>query len=284
MGVRRHSIILLLAAPWLAPAVWADSPGRTVVARQDYAYDPGTATVTLDLATVYGGEDAARFRALYRRLGTDGYDRAKLDYYRGMYGAVTETAPLAVRDDPGGDTVETRERYKISLADGEDDALKHRFPIYPDLMRGFFAQLPTTIQQPYMLDATLDRRDIVTVTAPTLGTYSLQDGAVSDSYFAFTRKASAGSGRVEMDYRLRLLTDRVPVADFVAYSADIARMDHNIYAWIDLDRDVYRRYYRDIPKIARGAAAVLLLSGLMLAWWIRRRRRAAPNSRSTTTP
>jgi len=38
------------------------------------------------------GIDAGRFRDLYRRLGRDGYDRAKLDYYHGMYGAVTETA------------------------------------------------------------------------------------------------------------------------------------------------------------------------------------------------
>jgi hypothetical protein len=270
MRVRRYSIILLLAALWLAPAARADSAGRMTVARQDYAYAPGTGTVTLDLTTVYSGSDADRFRDLYRRIGADGYDRAKLDYYREMYGAIAETMPPAIKDDR--DTVETRERYTISLAEPEDDELKHRFPIYPDLMRGFFAQLPTAIQQPYTLDGTLDRRDTVTVTAPTLGTYAIPDSAVSDAYFAFTRKAGARSNRVEMDYRLRFLTGSVPVADFAAYSADIARMDHNIFAWIDLDRDVYHRYYRDMPNIIRGVAAVLVVGAVFARWFLRKRR------------
>jgi hypothetical protein len=270
MGVRRHSIILLLAALWLASAARADSAERMTAARQDYAYDPGTGTVTLDLTTVYSGDDADRFRDLYRRIGAEGYDRAKLDYYREMYGAIAETMPLAVKDDR--DTVETRERYTVSLADPEDDELKHRFPIYPDLMRGFFAQLPATIRQPYALDGTLDRRDTVIVNAPTLGTYAIQDSAVSDGYFVFTRKASAGSGRVEMDYRLRFLADSIPVADFAEYSADIARMDHNVFAWIDLDRDVYHRYYRDMPNIIRGGAAVLVVGAVFARWFLRKRR------------
>jgi len=251
------------------PALAAE---RTTEARQNYAYDPRTETVTLELTTIYTGEDADRFRDLYRRIGQDGYDRAKMDYYRGMYGTVAETMPLAVTDCT--DTVETRERYTVSLPRFDDDLLKHRFPIYPDLLRGFFAQLPTMIQQPYKLDGTLDRRDIVTVTAPTLGAYEVGDGAVSDRYFTFTRTASASSGRIEMDYRLRFLADQVPVADFVEYGADIARMDHNIFAWIDLDRDVYHRYYRDIPNLIRGvAAAALLLAGAALGWWFFRKHR-----------
>jgi hypothetical protein len=271
MGVRRYSIILLLTAPWLAPAAGADSAQRMTVARQHYAYDPEAGTVTLDLTTVYSGIDAERFRDLYQRIGPDGYDRAKLDYYRGMYGAIAETMPPSVKDDR--DTVETRERYTVSLADPDDDDLKHRFPIYPDLMRGFFAQLPPAIQQPYALDATLDRRDIVTVTAPTLGTYAIPDSAVSDAYFIFSRQGSAGSGRVEMDYRLRFLTNAVPVADFAEYSADIARMDHNIFAWIDLDRDIYHRYYRDMPRIIRGMAAIAVSVVVAGAWWFIRKRR-----------
>jgi hypothetical protein len=264
MGVRRHSIILLLAAQWLAPVAGADSAARITVARQDYAYDPGTGIVRLDFTTVYSGSDAERFRDLYHRIGPDGYDKAKLDYYREMYGAIAEAAPTAVKNDR--DTVETRERYTVSLADPDDDELKHRFPIYPDLLRGFFAQLPATIQQPYALDGTLDRRDIVTVTAPTLGIYDVRDSSVADAYFTFSRKATTGSGWVGMDYRLRFLTDSVPVADFAAYSADIARMDHNVFAWIDLDRDIYHRYYRDMPKIIRGVAAIVLL-GTALGWW-----------------
>jgi hypothetical protein len=271
MARQRRSIILLFAALWLMSAARADSAERMTAARQDYAYNPRTGAVTLDLTTVYSGIDAGRFRELYQRLGRDGYDQAKLDYYRGMYGAVAETAPLTVKDDPNRDTVETHERYTVSLTKSEDDALKHRFPVYPDLLRGFFAQLPPMIQQPYALDRTLDHRDTVTVTAPTLGTYTIGDDGVADGYFAFTRKASAGLGLVKMDYRLRFLTDSVPVADFAAYSADIERMDHNIFAWIDLDRDFSHRYYQDLPKIIRGvAAAVLLGAG---AWWFFRKRR-----------
>jgi len=269
MTRQRRSIILLLAALWPITATGAE---RMTTARQDYAYDPKTNAVTLDLTTVYSGIDAGRFRDLYQRLGRDGYDQAKLDYYRGMYGAVAETAPLTIKDDPDSDTVETRERYTVSLAESEDDDLKHRFPIYPDLLRGFFARLPPMIQQPYALDATLDRRDIVTVTAPTLGTYRVADGDVADGYFAFTREASAGPGRVEMDYRLRFLTDRVPVADFAGYSADIERMDHNIFAWIDLDRDFSHRNYWDLPKIIRGVAAAVLLGAALGGWFWRRRR------------
>jgi hypothetical protein len=270
MARRRQLIPLLLVAPWLMSATGAVGAERMTVARQHYAYDPEAGTVTLDLTTVYSGIDAERFRDLYQRIGPDGYDRAKLDYYREMYGAIAETMPPAIRDD--SDTVETRERYTVSLAEPDDDELKHRFPIYPDLMRGFFAQLPATIQQPYVLDGTLDHRDIVTVTARTLGTYAIQDSAVSDAYFTFTRKANTGSGRVEMDYRLRFLTDSVPVTDFATYSADIARMDHNVFAWIDLDRDVYHRYYRDMPKIIRGLAAALLVV-VALGWWLFGKRR-----------
>jgi len=111
------------------------------------------------------------------------------------------------------------------------------------------------------------------VTAPTLGTYAIPDSFVSDAYFVFTRKADTGSNRVEMDYRLRFLTGSVPVADFAAYSADVARMDHNIFAWIDLDRDVYYRYYRDVPRIIRGLAAAVLVV-VTLGWSFLRRRRA----------
>ncbi len=258
MTRQRRSIILLLAALWPITATGAE---RMTAARQDYAYDPRANAVTLDLTTVYNGIDAARFRDLYQRLGRDGYDQAKLDYYRGMYGGVAETAPLTIKDDPDRDTVETHERYRVSLAGSEENELKHRFPIYPDLLRGFFAQLPPMIQQPYVLDGTLDRRDVVTVTAPTLGTYRVADGGVTDGYFAFTRKASAGPGRVEMDYRLRFLTDSVPPEDFERYRADVERMDHNIYAWIDLDRDFYHRYYR---RTFRRSSAGLRRR---LSWW-----------------
>ena len=272
MRVRRHSIILLLAALWLAPAARADSAERMTVARQDYAYDPGTRVVTLDLGTVYTGQDADMFRALYARIGPSGYSRAKLDYYRTMYDAIAEAAPPAVKDDRDRNVIEAREHYAINLAQPDDEEPAHRFAIYPDLLRGFFAQLPPTIQQPYTLDGTLDRRDIVTVTAPTLGTFEVPDSGVSNPAFSFTRKAIIAPGRVELDYRLRFLTDRVPSADFEQYRADIARMDHNIFAWIDLNRDFSHRYYRDMPKIIRGVAAAVLC-GVALGWWFLRKRR-----------
>jgi len=270
MARLRRSIILLPAALWLASAARADGAERMTVARQTYAYSSGTESVTLDLSTIYSGPDAEGFRDLYRRLGPDGYAQAKLDYYRTMYSDVAEAAVPTVKD--GGDTVETRELYTVSLADTDDD-LKHRFPIYPDLLRGFFSTLPPTIQQPYKLDRTLDRRDIVTVTAPTLGTYTLRDGAVTSPTFAFTRKATASSGRVELDYHLRFLADSVPTADFEQYRADIERMDHNIYAWIDLERDFYHRHYRDMPKIIRGVAiaGLAVLAG-SICLFVRRRR------------
>jgi hypothetical protein len=275
MARRRRSIIMLLAALSLtaAEAIAAD---RMTEARQNYAYDPRTESVTLDLTTVYSGIDAERFRDLYRQIGADGYSKAKLDYYRGMYGNVAQATPLALNDNR--DTIETRERYTFSLANPDDDDLKHRFPIYPDLLRGFFAQLPPTIERPYPLDSTLDRRDIVTVSAPTLGTYAIRDADISDGYFAFTRKTSTGSGHIKMDYRLRFLADSVPVAEFAAYSADIERMDHNIFAWIDLDRDFYHRHYRDIPTMIRGAAATLVLAGAVLGWWLFRKRTKSPVS------
>jgi hypothetical protein len=272
MGVRRHAIILLLAALWLAPAARADNAERMTVARQDYAYDPRTRIVTLDLGTVYTGQDADMFRSLYARIGPDGYSRAKLDYYRTMYDAIAEAAPPAIKDDRAHNVIEARERYTVTLAQSDDEEPAHRFAIYPDLLRGFFSQLPATIQQPYALDGTLDRRDIVTVTAPMLGTYEVRDSGVSNPAFSFTRKAITAPGRVGLDYRLRFLTDRVAVADFEQYRADIARMDNNVFAWIDLDRDVYRRYYRDMPKIIRGVAAAVLL-GAALGWWFLRRRR-----------
>jgi hypothetical protein len=272
MAPRRQWIVTLLAALWLAPAAYAVSAERSTVERQDYTFDPRTGTVTLDLLTTYSGHDADVLRALFTNIGWGEYGRAKLVYYRRMYGAIAETAQPAVEDDHERNIIEIREHYKVSLAETEDEDLKHRFPIYPDLLRGFFSQLPATIQQPYALDGTLDRRDIVTVTAPTLGTYAIQDSSVTDADFAFTRKANTGSGRVEMDYRLRFLADTVPVADFATYSADIARMDHNIFAWIDLDRDVYHRYYRDMPRIIRGVAALAVV-GVALGWWFLRRRR-----------
>jgi hypothetical protein len=128
--------------------------------------------------------------------------------------------------------------------------------------------LPPTIQQPYTLDGTLDRRDIVTVTAPTLGTYEMPDSSVSNPAFSFTRKTIIAPGRVELDYRLRFLTDRVAVADFEQYRADIARMDNNIFAWIDLDRDFSHRYYRDIPTIIRGGVAAILVIGITVLTWL----------------
>jgi hypothetical protein len=270
---QRRSIGVVLAVLWFAPAAWADGAGRLTVARQNYAYSPRTDSVTLELATVYSGSDAEGFRALYGQLGTDGYSKAKLDYYGTMYSTVAEAAPPAVKD--GGDTIETWELYAISLADPDDDELKHRFPIYPDLLRGFFSSLPPTVQQPYALDGTLERRDIVTVTAPTMGTYQVRDGAVAGGAFAFTRKATASAGRVELDYRLRFLASSVPVADYEHYRTDIERMDHNIYAWIDLDRDLYRRYSQDIPKIARAVAAPLLIAVAGLAYLVIRARRRA---------
>src|ERR1700743_1042579 len=92
MARRGRSIIMLLAALWTASVAWppgarGDDAARTTVARQDYAYDPGTESVTLDLVTVYSGQDAEAFRALYREMGAEGYSRAKLDYYRTMYSA-----------------------------------------------------------------------------------------------------------------------------------------------------------------------------------------------------
>jgi hypothetical protein len=280
MRVHRLSIILLLGAHWIgalgtAPAARAGDAEPNTVARQDYRYDPRAGSVTLDLTTIYRGRDADDFRAAYARLGQAGYAKAKLDYYRTMYDSVAEAAAPTVTDDPSRDAVETRERYTMSLAGLEDDSGLHRFPIYPDLLRGFFSTLPPTIRQPYPLDGTFDRRDIVTVTAPTLGTYTLGDGDVSGSFFAFTRKASSGAGHVEMDYRLRFLTDSVPVADFEQYRADVERMDHNIYAWIDLDRDFYHRHYQDMPAMLRAAAAA---AGLAMlgggVWWLARRRRS----------
>ncbi len=270
MARRRLSIFMILALLWLAPGARADAAERMTVARQEYAYDPRADMVTLDLSTVYSGSDAEGFRMLYRRMGADGYSKAKMDYYREMYGTAIEAAPVLVTDN--ADTVETRERYRIVLAGPDDEALRHRFPIYPDLLRGFFSGLPSMIQQPYPLDATLDRRDIVTVTAPTLGTYSVPDGAVANPAFTFTRTASARPGHVELDYRLRFRTAAVPVEGFTQYRASIELMDHNVYAWIDLDRDLYHRYYRAIPRIAQAAGVIVLLTAVAGIWWSFRQR------------
>jgi hypothetical protein len=278
MHARRLSIILLLGALCIgalgiAPAVRAeDSAAPTTVARQNYSYDPRANTVMLDLKTVYSGHDAQSFRGFYAKAGADGYAKAKLDYYRTMYDVVAEAAPPTVKDDTDRNVIETTERYRISLAGREDDEPLHRFAIYPDLMRGFFSRLPPLVHHPYPLDAASDRRDIVTVDAPTLGLYAIPGGAVSSAYFTFTRNARAMPGHIEMDYRLRFLTDSVPVAEFERYRADIERMDHNIYAWIDLDRDFYHRYYRDMPAILRGATAAILAVALGGAWWFLCRR------------
>ena len=107
--------------------------------------------------------------------------------------------------------------------------------------------------------------------APTLGLYAIRGGAVSSPWFIFTRNARAVPGHVEMDYRLRFLAGSVPVDDFAQYRGDIERMDHNIYAWIDLDRDFYHRYYRDIPKMVRWAAMAAVAALLAGGWWFLRR-------------
>jgi len=74
-----------------------------------------------------------------------------------------------------------------------------------------------------------------------------------------------------MDYRLRFLTGSVSPEAFERYRADIEEMDHNIYAWIDLDRDFYHRYYRDIPRMMRGAAVILAIALGGGIWWVMRR-------------
>jgi len=272
MRARRLTIILLPAV-LSAPPVRAEQAEPNTVARQSYVYDPGKNAVTLDLKTVYRGGDARSFREIYAKVGADGYRRAKLDYYRTMYDTVAEAAPPAIKDNPDRDTVETAERYTIGLGGQEDDEALHRFPIYPDMMRGFFSRLPPLVHHPYPLDPAFDRRDIVAVDAPTLGLYAIPGGTVSSPYFTFTRNARALPGHVELDYRLRFMTGSVPVGEFERYRGDIERMDHNIYAWIDLDRDLYHRYYRNIPAILRGMAAAILAIAAGSAWWLLGRRR-----------
>src|SRR6202012_3553702 len=99
MPAHRLSIILLLGALWIAPAIRPDdAPEPTTVARQNYRYDPRAKTVTLELKTVYRGGDALAFRQIYAKAGADNYSKAKLDYYRTMYDAVTEAAPPAMKD------------------------------------------------------------------------------------------------------------------------------------------------------------------------------------------
>jgi hypothetical protein len=274
MHARRLSIILLLGALWTAPAARADDGTQpATVARQNYTYDPNSKSITLDLKTIYSGRDADLFRQFYAKAGGDGYRHAKLGYYRTMYDAVAEAAPPMVKDDRERNTIEMTERYTISLADLEDDQQLHRFPIYPDLMRGFFSRLPPLVHHPYPLDPGFNQRDIVTVDAPTLGLYAIPGATVSSPYFTFTRSARALAGHLEMDYRLRFLLDNVPAGEFEQYRSDIEQMDHNIYAWIDIDRDFYHRHYRDIPKMVRGAglAALLILPGA--AYWLVRHRR-----------
>jgi hypothetical protein len=269
MRAHRLSIVLLLAALWIAPSVRAEEAGPTTVARQNYSYDPRTKTVTLDLRTVYSGGDARAFREIYAKAGADNYSKAKLEYYRTMYDAVAEATPPLVKD--GGDAIETAERYTVSLAGLEDDEPLHRFAIYPDLMRGFFSRLPPLVHHPYPLDAASDRRDIVTVDAPTLGLYPIPGTTVSSPWFTFTRSARALDGHIELDYRLRFLAPSVPPEDFERYRADIERMDHNIFAWIDLDRDFYHRHYREIPLMIQVAAGtgLAVLGGVV--WWLLRR-------------
>jgi hypothetical protein len=275
MRAHRLSIILLLGVLGTAPTARAFDAEPNTVARQDYRYDPRAGSVTLDLTTIYRGRDADDFRAAYTRLGQAGYAKAKLDYYRTMYDSVAEAAAPTIKDDPGRNVIETSERYTMSLAGLEDDTELHRFAIYPDLLRGFFSSLPAALQRPYPLDAAFDRRDIVTVDAPTLGTYAISDGAENGRYFAFTRTASGRPGHVAMDYRLRFLADHVPVEDFEQYRADIERMDHNVYAWIDLDRDFYHRYYRDIPRMIVAAAVAGLAAIVATGWWLLQRRKSA---------
>src|SRR5580693_985942 len=111
--MRAHwlSIILLLSALSFAPAAGADDgAGPTTVARQNYAYDPKTKTVTLDLKTVYSGCDAELFRVFYARTDAQAYSKAKLDYYRTMYDTVAEATPPTVKDDHGRNVIETAER------------------------------------------------------------------------------------------------------------------------------------------------------------------------------
>ena len=243
----------------LLPVRFPPPAEATTVARQNYTWNADTGAIDMVFRITYSAQDADLFRGIYANLGREKYDRTKLDYLQKIYKDLAETKPLSVQDDREKNEVETLESYSLAYQAVKDNQIEHRFPVYPTLLRGFFAELPATRQHPYALNETLNRRNIVTLDIPTLGKFAIRDATLFGKGLIFTRKVHSEADSLVLDYGLKFVTDRVSAADFPKLRADIRKMDTGIYAWIDINRGFYRRYYQDFPRIVLGLFAVILL-------------------------
>jgi hypothetical protein len=189
-----------------------------------------------------------------------------LNFYAGYYPGIQADGPLTVEDDPVGNVVVLRERYRLERAFRPRDDDELVFEIFPDELFGYAEGTDTPIrtspiEQPY--PAKVSQR--FEVKLPEHWPVRNTRVAINNPAFRYESTVRYADRALNLEYRFESLSDEVAVSEIPRYLADKQRMSDDLGYELSYD-EPGGRIAAGIAPYPLAAAVLGLLAGLALAF------------------
>lgn len=206
-----------------------DEPATEV--RETYTAPSYQAPTFLEVATTYRGADADAMRVQLSQQSLSELGKTYVGYYAQQESSIESIGPIEVKDDQDSNTVRLVERYKIPGFWKEG-----RGEFYARQISERLGKMPAaTRKSPLGLGDPSYFTEIIEAQLPEHFSVSEHSGTVATNCLDFTYSLGSKGNNVTLAYRLRQLTDHVPVDGLSRHSEAIAKIQKVL--GYQLDRD-----------------------------------------------
>jgi hypothetical protein len=191
----------------------------TIRHRYDLASEPDEAGLTVQ--THFEGQRAEEMRRVLADISLARLQDDYLDHYAALGVPVTPDASIAIRDDRQANVVELTERYRMAaiwqpVTDDQEELWLPPASIFDWLPVAAGARA-----YPLALPMGLDEHEQITILADPDWELEDLDAEVRERWFEFTVESTPQDEGMIVDYRLRVLQDRVEPHELSAYQAAV---------------------------------------------------------------
>jgi transglutaminase-like putative cysteine protease len=194
----------------------------TIRHRYDLASDPDEPGLTVQ--TRFEGQRAEEMRRVLADISLGRLQDDYLEHYAAMGVAVTPDASIAIRDDRDANAVELSERYRMIAAWQPAGEGLEELWLPPATIFDWLPSVTGPRPYPLALPLGLDEHEQITVLADPDWDLEELDAEVLSPWFEFTASSAPQDGGILLDYRLRVLKDRVEPDELRAYQAALQTM------------------------------------------------------------
>lgn len=194
--------------------------GPTKIVNEKLVVHDYAGPADLVVETIFSGASADSMRRWTARYSVDELQKEYLNYYLGLYPAVSNSAPLTITDDTAANRLTTVETYH----------LKSPWPTHEDRDADYYASFtgsaiveavakPTTLERTMPLGRTFPShiQHVISIDLPKPGDFEDESKTIEDAFQRFHLKVKHSGKNLRLTYEYQSLADTIPVENIPAY-------------------------------------------------------------------